>query len=152
MGSNQREAAFTAFVRRVEPGLRRALVATYGPMRGREAAAEALGYAWEHWERIGSMDNPVGYLYRVGQSRTRRRLHRAVFERSPADDPWVEPRLAGSVARLPLRQRQAVLLVYSAAMTHTEAARLLGITPATLERHLERGLSSLRRALGVGAP
>jgi len=34
--------------------------------------AEALAYAWENWDRLSSMKNPVGYLYRVGQSRARR--------------------------------------------------------------------------------
>ena len=36
--------AFTEFVRRLEPGLRRALTAAYGSDIGREAAAEALAY------------------------------------------------------------------------------------------------------------
>ncbi len=64
--------AFEAFVRDVEPRLRRALVAAYGFEDGRDAAAEALGYAWEHWERLHDMANLPGYLYRVGQSRRRR--------------------------------------------------------------------------------
>jgi len=40
---------FELFALDVEPRLRRALVAAYGSDRGREAAAEALAYAWEHW-------------------------------------------------------------------------------------------------------
>lgn len=60
--------AFTEFFRDVEPRLRRALVAAYGTERGREAAAEALARAWEHWADVVEMSNPVGYLYRVGQS------------------------------------------------------------------------------------
>ena len=39
--------AFTEFVQSVEPRLRLALMAGYGPERGREATAEALAYAWE---------------------------------------------------------------------------------------------------------
>jgi hypothetical protein len=41
---------FAEFFAIAEPKLRRALVAAYGVDRGREAAAEALTYAWEHWE------------------------------------------------------------------------------------------------------
>ena len=37
------EDEFSRFVGEVEPGLRRALVATYGTERGRDAVAEALG-------------------------------------------------------------------------------------------------------------
>lgn len=63
---------FEEFVRAHEARLRTALVLTYWPDAGREAAAEALAWAWEHWDRIAVMDAPVPYLYRVGQSRTRR--------------------------------------------------------------------------------
>ena len=48
---------FTEFVRAVEPRLRIALMARYGPERGREATAEALAYAWEHWERVAEMNH-----------------------------------------------------------------------------------------------
>jgi len=50
----------------------RAFVAAYGGERGREATAESLAFAWEHWDRISRMDNAPGYLFRVGQSRTDR--------------------------------------------------------------------------------
>jgi RNA polymerase sigma-70 factor (ECF subfamily) len=58
--------SYTGFVEDVEPRLKHALSAALGPDRGLEAAAEALSYGWEHWDRIRSMDNPAGYLYRVG--------------------------------------------------------------------------------------
>jgi hypothetical protein len=35
---------------------RRALVAAYGSRRGREAAAEALAYAWEHGGRLQDVE------------------------------------------------------------------------------------------------
>jgi DNA-directed RNA polymerase specialized sigma24 family protein len=53
---------FPAFFAETEPRLRRALVAAYGPQRGREAAAEALAYAWQHWDRVGGMG--FGWTYR----------------------------------------------------------------------------------------
>jgi hypothetical protein len=37
------------FVAEVEPRLRRALVAGFGSMVGRQAAAEALARAWQNW-------------------------------------------------------------------------------------------------------
>ena len=67
------DAWFNGLVRDVEPGLRHALVAVYGQEQGRDATAEALAYAWEHRERVKSMANPAGYLYRVGRSRGRTR-------------------------------------------------------------------------------
>ncbi len=84
--------AFEAFVRDVEPRLRRALVAAYGFEDGRDAAAEALGYAWEHWERLHDMANLPGYLYRVGQSRRRRfRGVPVLSDRSGWDEDRFEP-------------------------------------------------------------
>ena len=63
--------SFVDFVAVTEPRLRNAFAAKYGITDGSEATAEALAYAWEHWSRVREMDSPVGYLYRVGRSRTR---------------------------------------------------------------------------------
>jgi hypothetical protein len=52
--------------------VRRALVAAYGVEVGSEAAADSMVYAWEHWEKVQTMDNPAGHLYRVGQSAARK--------------------------------------------------------------------------------
>jgi hypothetical protein len=60
------------------------------------------------------MDNPSGYLYRVGQSRSRRLIPRRVAFPAPADVgmPWVEPALDSGLAHLSAKQRQAVVLVH----------------------------------------
>ena len=54
------------------PLANRALVAFYGVEVGCEATADALALAWERWDSIEAMTNPIGYLFRVGQSRSRR--------------------------------------------------------------------------------
>ena len=72
------EAEFTAFVHEFEPRLSFALAAAYGPDVGREATADALMYAWEHWERVSAMSNTVGYLYRVGQTKAKRHRRRRI--------------------------------------------------------------------------
>ena len=68
--------AFRDFVADNEARLRQALSATLGTQVGRDAAADALGYAWENWERIALMDNPAGYIYTVGRDRGRKSLRR----------------------------------------------------------------------------
>lgn len=140
---------FDAFVRLVEPALRRALVAAYGTERGREATAEAFAYAWEHWSDVSVMTNPAGYLYRVGQSRTRVRRHRPVYEIRHADAPEIEPGLAAAVSALSERQRVAVVLVHGYGMTLREVADLTGARITTVQTHVERGLRHLRSSLGV---
>jgi DNA-directed RNA polymerase specialized sigma24 family protein len=146
-----RERSFSDFLRRHEPGLRRALVARYGPEIGREAAADALTYGWEHWDRLGRMANPAGYLYRVGQSKSRRFRRRRIAFPAPEDHglPWVEPALAPALAALPARQRQTVVLVHGFAYTHAEVADLLGLSRSSVQKHVERGLTALRARLEV---
>ena len=52
--------SFEKFAAQDGPRLRAGLVAAYGPEAGAAASAEALAYAWEHWPRVGAMQNPVG--------------------------------------------------------------------------------------------
>jgi hypothetical protein len=52
-----------------EPPPRRALVTDYGYEDGREAAAEALAYAWEHRAEVREMANAIGYLFLVAHTR-----------------------------------------------------------------------------------
>jgi RNA polymerase sigma factor (sigma-70 family) len=141
------EEGFRAFVAQVEPRLRRGLMAAYGSDRGREATAEALAVAWERWNPVRQMVNPVGYLFRVGQSRTRTRKQRILFSRSEVSDVWVEPGLPKALGDLPERQRVVVYLVHAYGFPVHEVADLLAIREATVRTHLRRGLSSLRRSL-----
>lgn len=142
---------FTEFVMEFESRLRESLMAALGGEVGRDAAAEALVYGWEHWGRISQMGNPVGYLYRVGLSRGRRAFsrRRPVFHRvDPIRLPDVEPGLAGALAGLSQRQRTVVVLVHCFEWTQSEVANLLGVSKTTVQNHLERGMSALRRAIG----
>ena len=141
------ESDFEAFVGEVEPRLRRAFLAAYGAERGREATAEALAWAWEHWRRVRGMRNAAGYLYRVGQSRTRPR--RRAFMEAPlaAGEPWIEPALPGALLALSEGQRTAVVLVHGFGWSLREVAELTGVRRTTVQNHLERGLARLRVAL-----
>jgi RNA polymerase sigma factor (sigma-70 family) len=140
---------FEGFFTDAEPRLRRALVAMLGPQRGREATAEALSYAWENWVHVQQLANPIGYLLRVGQSRTRPRRIRSIFARPEEPDPWYEPALGPLLAQLSDRQRVAVVLVHGFGWTLREVAELTGTKITTVQNHLERGLARLRSGLEV---
>jgi len=143
------QGSFTRFVEEVEPRLRVALVARFGPEDGRDATADALAYGWEHWERVGGMVNPAGYLFRVGQHAGMRRWRRPALPPPPhQSEPSVEPALPGALARLSHRQRTTVLLVHGFGWTHEEVADLLDVSTSTVRNHLRRGMSKLRSALG----
>jgi DNA-directed RNA polymerase specialized sigma24 family protein len=141
--------AFSVFFAEAEPKLRRAFVAAYGAERGREAASEALAWAWEHWAKVQAMSNPLGYLYRVGQTRSRRRPIVFAVEPTASAAPEFEPGLAPGLAELTERQRVAVVLIRGFGWTHREVAELTGTSVTTVQNHLERGLRSLRQTLGV---
>jgi DNA-directed RNA polymerase specialized sigma24 family protein len=141
--------AFEAFFRETEPKLRRALVAAYGFEDGRDAAAEALAYAWEHWERLRDVTNLPGYLFRVAQSRRRRRRLPVLRDTPGWAEHRFEPGLPGALAALSQRQRLAVVLVHGYGCTLREVAELTGIKQTTVQNHAERGLARLRTRLGV---
>jgi RNA polymerase sigma-70 factor (ECF subfamily) len=131
------------------------LVAGFGPEVGREAAQEALAHAWRHWDRVAGMDNPAGYVYRVGhrvgQKMAKKRARNVVFPEVPevSNPITIEPALPGALGKLSQRQRTVVVTVFGYGLSQREAAGLLGITRSSVQRHLDRGLARLRAELGV---
>ena len=161
MSPMDEHAAFGEFVASVEPRLRRALVAAYGPDLGREAAADALAWACQHWDRVHAMTNPAGYLWRVGQTSVRRTTRRRVrevvdgreFELELIDDGHgeraVEAALSGALEALSPQQRAAVVLVHGHGYSLSEAADALGCSVSTIRNHVARALRRLHAALEV---
>jgi DNA-directed RNA polymerase specialized sigma24 family protein len=146
-------AAFEEFVGRVEPRLRVALVAAYGVHDGRAATLDALSWAWEHWDRLRTMDNPVGYLYRVGQSASRAYATRPIpFERHQpiaGEVLVIGPELLAAINRLPFQQRTVVMLVHAFGWTQRDVAELLDLSRSTVREHLDRAVTRLNHDLEV---
>lgn len=151
-GHTRVDEDFSVFVGEIEPKLSFALAAAYGVEVGKEATADALAYAWEHWSELKPMDNPAGYLYRVGQSAARKHRRRsplfppvALFEM-----PVVEPGLPAALSRLSRSQRVAVVLLHALDWSEREVAEFLDVDRSTVRRHRDRGLAKLRKALEAG--
>ena len=147
-----RVETFTDFVVRVEPRVRRALSAAFGSQAGRDATAEALLVAWKNWDRVAAMDNPSGYLYRVGSNEARRSRQTALakdFSDATERIPWIEPKLAPALAALSEQQRTVIALVHGFEWSLGEVANLLGISKSTVRTHEQRAIESLQRLLGV---
>ena len=142
---------FDEFAARVGPRLRAGLTAAYGPDAGVDAASDALAYGWEHWSRIAAMDNPAGYLYRVGQTSARRARRPQGFlpVPAPSDMPDFEPGLLPALEALSELQRTCVVMVHALGWTQAEVAELLEVTPSTVRTHLTRGLARLQERLEV---
>ena len=146
-----RSPEFTRFVKEVEPRLSYAFYATYGPEVGADVTAESLAYAWEHWAQLQSVENPAGYLYRVGQSKARWYHRPRVCFPQPLRSavPDVEPKLPEALQHLTRNQRIAVVLVHGLEWREEEVAALIGRSRSTIHTHLERGLARLRQELEV---
>lgn len=139
-----------ALLDEVRPRLARAFAAAYGLERGEEALGEAIAYAWEHRDEVLAMENPAGYLYRVGQSRSRPRSRPTELP-APVDlgIPDIEPELVPALEELTERQRTCVALVVGHRHSHQEVADLLGISKSSVQQHVDRAMDHLRTRLGV---
>jgi DNA-directed RNA polymerase specialized sigma24 family protein len=130
--------------------LRQLLVARYGIDVGAESTADALAYAAEHWDRVGRLDSPLAYLYRVAQSSSRRYFR---WQRNRADFPGelrVTQPSADAIELLDLlgtlteMQRTSVVMIHAHGWTYAETADALGISVAAVTNHVHRGLARLR--------
>lgn len=134
--------------------LRRALVARNGLERGCEAAAEAIAWAWEHRDELAEMENPLGYLYRVGQSSLRRgyRLDRLRVDLLPESIVHSDGHIHGDVdgtlfaalRRLTPDQRVAVVMVHMYGFSYREVAELIEASEAAVTNYVHRGMNRLR--------
>lgn len=97
------------------------------------------------------MENPIGYLFRVGQTAARRLRRRP--SRLPGVEPSVlpevDPALVPALEQLTAQQRIVVVLVGGLQWRQAEVAELLGVSASTVRTHLERGMVQLREVMGV---
>jgi RNA polymerase sigma factor (sigma-70 family) len=140
----------------LEQTVRRALVARNGLDVGSDAASEAMAWALQHGDRLAGTANPVGYLYRVGQTAARRHRRWSVrhvglgFEPLAADhESRFDAELFDALRKLRRDQRVAVVLVHCFAYSYREVADVLDISEAAVTNHVHRGLARLRSLLGA---
>jgi RNA polymerase sigma-70 factor (ECF subfamily) len=140
---------YEQFAAEMRPRLIRALIGNWGIDQAADATSCALLYALENWERIRSMENPGGYLYRVAQSSRRPRLEPRLPPPPDVGLPEIEPGLIPALMKLPATQRTAVWLVHACDWQYSEVAVAMGTSRSMVGNHVSRGLTALRRSLGV---
>lgn len=148
----QDEAGFAVFYERHRSWLHRAVTATIGdPQLAAEAADEALGRAAERWEQVATMSRPEGWLYRVAvnwATSWRRKWSRRptlpleALERSESDRHVYQ--LVDEVRRLPLLQRQMLVLRFVLGYSVSETAEALGVAEGTVKSGVHRARQQLR--------
>jgi RNA polymerase sigma-70 factor (sigma-E family) len=140
------------------------VVALVGAMVGdrhqaEDIAQEAFARALARWQRIARYDIPEAWVRRVALRltidsgrRVRRTIHASALlagrQREDKPDPLASTALTLALMRLPLPQRQVVVLYYLADLPVQEIARDCGISVgavrtrlAVAKRRLERELS-----------
>jgi len=135
-------AAFETWYRAEHPKVLAALaVVARDPDLAEEVTAEAFARALQRWERVGQMDSPGGWTYRVALNVLRRRARRAALERRllarlappPAIHvPAYAVEVWQAVTGLAPRMRTAVALRYLGGLTEAEVADVMGIAPGTV--------------------
>ena len=151
-------ANFEAFFEAEHPRLLRALYLVTGDAReAEELMQDAFVAVWQKWDRVRSMDEPTGYLYRTAMNRHRSRIRRTT-RAARRITGTIEPRdafagvderdaVARGLAALPARQRAAVVLTELIGYDSEEAGRLLGVKGATVRSLASQARASLRTTL-----
>jgi len=119
-----------------------------------ELVQEAFFKVWERWDRLRSMDDPTGYLYRTALNAHRSAYRRAVRAAKrvvspPGEpDPFVTVAARDAVLRalraMTPRQRAAMVLTELHGFATEEAAAMLGIRPGTVRVLVSKGRAALR--------
>ena len=131
--------------------IRRALtVALADPALAEDAAQDAFARAYVHWRTVSAMDRPAGWVYVVALRGGRRQRGRRVGVVPPA--PEIDPigtlleraALEPLLARLPERQRIAIVLRYLADLPLVDVATAMGCKVGTAKSTLHTALARLR--------
>jgi DNA-directed RNA polymerase specialized sigma24 family protein len=146
-------SAYDSFVAETRPRLLLVLVARFGVEVGADATADAMAYSFEHWDRVRSMTNPLGYLFRVGQTSARKQFRWfrsfALPEPEPSRLPDVEPGLARALMKLEHNQRVMVMLVHGHEWSYAEVAAVFDVTVTKVRNDLFSAMQKLRKQLGT---
>lgn len=138
---------------------RRLWLVTGNRAEAEELMQDAFLRVWERWDRVGQMDDPVGYLYRTAMNLFRKRYRRALLairrsvglassedDFADADDRETVRRV---LATLPPRQRAALVLTEMLGYTPKDAGHVLGVKASTVRSLSHQGRDSFRRVMEV---
>jgi RNA polymerase sigma-70 factor (sigma-E family) len=119
-----------------------------------ELAEEAVHDAFAKvYERRTRLDRPGGYLRTCVINRCRDLQRRRRFERNrwettaSTSSELGADEIVDALAKLPMRQRAALVLRYYEDLSEADIAETLGVRPGTVKSLLSRGLDQLREVI-----
>ncbi len=155
------EDRFTEFVRAHTASLfRTAYLMTGDYQRAEDVLQAALVRVYQHWPRVDTMDQPVGYARKVVVNQSlswwrKRSSHESPLKLSDerawdgrVDDIAEHERVWNAVLSLPRRQRAVMVLRYYEDMTEAQIAETLAMAPGTVKSHSHAAVRRLAELLG----
>jgi RNA polymerase sigma-70 factor (ECF subfamily) len=147
--------AFGEFFEGERGRLFRALILiTHDSAEAEDLMQEAFVRVWERWDRVGTLDDPVGYLFKTALNLRRSALRRAMTAaartmRPPAERDLIQDVLERdeamrSLASLTERQRAAIVVTELLGYSSQEAGAILGVRPGTVRTLTSQARASLR--------
>src|SRR5690606_33213413 len=122
-----------------------------------DSVDEAMVRAFQRWGKVGALDNPAGWVYRVGlnvaRSRIRRVARRITFGTVVAAPETIrdaepsEPSIVAALADLSVDHRSVVVCRLFLDWSEADTAAALGIRPGTVKSRLSRALTQLEARL-----
>lgn len=122
-----------------------------------ELAQDALVRAYERWPRVSQMAAPGPWIHRVAVNAAlswvrRRAAERRALRRHGGTLPTCTDHagvvaVRRAVARLPRRQREAIVYRYWLGYPTDETAALMGIGPGSVKSAVTRAFATLRSSL-----
>ena len=123
-----------------------------------ELMQDAYLKIWERWERVATMEEPSGFLFRTAMNLSRSRYRRTAmaFRHRVAPEPEhdglaaVEDRdeVVRALRELTPAQRAAVVMTSMFGYTAEEAAALLRTGASTVRANASRGRAEMRANVG----
>jgi RNA polymerase sigma factor (sigma-70 family) len=146
---------FADFYRQSRPQVARAVAITIGDTQlADEAFDEAMTRAYARWAKVGRLDNPGGWVYRVALNWSRSVLRRV---RRPQRVPHAalatpehvaaEPTIARALDELSVDHRAVVVCRYLLGWSEEQTAAALGIRPGTVKSRASRATKQLQSRL-----
>ncbi|MGW0810249.1 SigE family RNA polymerase sigma factor [Nonomuraea sp. NPDC002799] len=159
------DAEFVDFVRRRgDHHLRTAVLLTGNWHTAEDLVQSCLGRLYRVWPRLDTSSEPDAYLRRIlvntyrswWRARWRREIPRAELpdQLDPGDvgeAGAVAEDVRKALAKLPVRQRTALVLRFFADLPESEVAGLMGCSVGSVKTHTHRGLRAMRRLIPPAA-
>ncbi len=147
---------FEDFYREQRAPIGRALALTLGDTQlASEAVDEAMARAYQRWSRVQALDNPGGWVYRVGLNWSRSILRRALRPAptwitsgaTVTDHGGLDPSIDRALARLSIEQRAVVVCRLLIGYSEAQTAAALGLRVGTVKSRLARATARLQSLL-----